>query len=36
MFSGIIVIGLLGAYLVSYFDKEGKAEVIDPNSQVAK
>ena len=36
MFSGIIIIGLIGAFLVSYFDKENTIEATTPESQVAK
>ena len=36
MFSGIIMIGLIGAYLVSYFDRDGKSEAVNAENQVAK
>ena len=36
MFSGIIAVGLIGVYLVSYFDGNNKIKAVSPKTQIAK
>ena len=36
MFSGIIAVGLMGAFLVSHYDASVKVEAVSPKTQVAK
>ena len=36
MFSGMIVVGLLGAFLISHFDVEENGEQVDAQTQFAR